>query len=98
MIESTILDKIVRPSKVNYEINKKNENVTLFTAKPFETGTAVTVGNTFRRVLLSSLEGSAIIAVRFSRINNEFDNLEGVYEDTIEICANLKRVVIGFEG
>ena len=98
MIESNILAKLKRPSKVAYEFNKSDSNIGVFIAKPFERGAAMTVGNAFRRVLLSSLDGYAIVAVRFDNINNEFDNIKAVYEDTIEICANLKKVVIGFKN
>ena len=96
MIENSTLTKLKRPSKVTYEVSSSNKNIAVFLAKPFEKGAATTIGNSFRRILLSSLDGSAIIAVRFSNINNEFDNIKGVYEDTIEICANLKKVVIAF--
>ncbi len=65
-----------------------------FTAAPFERGYGVTLGNSLRRVLLSSIEGSAITSVKFSGVNHEFSAIPGVQEDVTEIILNLKSVVL----
>jgi len=65
-----------------------------FTAAPFERGYGVTLGNSLRRVLLSSIEGSAITSVKFSGVNHEFSAITGVLEDVTEIILNLKGVVL----
>ncbi|NLE91259.1 MAG: DNA-directed RNA polymerase subunit alpha [Elusimicrobia bacterium] len=65
-----------------------------FTAAPFERGYGVTLGNSLRRVLLSSIEGSAITSVKFSGVNHEFSAITGVLEDVTEIILNLKSVVL----
>ena len=63
-----------------------------FVAEPFEAGYGHTVGNSLRRVLLSSLEGAAITAVKITGAQHEFATLPGVVEDVTDIVLNLKRV------
>jgi DNA-directed RNA polymerase subunit alpha len=63
-----------------------------FTAEPFEAGYGHTVGNSLRRVLLSSLEGAAITAVKITGAQHEFATLPGVVEDVTDIVLNLKKV------
>src|SRR5690606_30915073 len=64
----------------------------LFEFKPLEPGFGVTIGNALRRVLLSSLEGFAITAVKISGVQHEFSTIKGVIEDVTEIVLNLKQV------
>ncbi|MFA6597731.1 MAG: DNA-directed RNA polymerase subunit alpha [Ignavibacteriaceae bacterium] len=63
-----------------------------FSLQPLERGYGVTLGNSLRRVLLSSLPGAAIVAVKFSHVLHEFSTIQGVVEDTAEIILNLKQV------
>lgn len=63
-------------------------------AEPFERGFGTTIGNSLRRVLLTSLEGSAVTAVCFTDVPHEFSAISGVYEDTTDIVLNLKRCQI----
>ncbi|MDP3684934.1 MAG: DNA-directed RNA polymerase subunit alpha, partial [Ignavibacteria bacterium] len=63
-----------------------------FSLQPLERGYGVTLGNSLRRVLLSSLPGAAIVAVKFSHVLHEFSTIQGVDEDTAEIILNLKQV------
>lgn len=60
-------------------------------AEPFERGYGTTVGNSLRRVLLASLEGSAVTAIRFEDVPHEFSAIPGVFEDTTDVVLNLKR-------
>src|ERR1700746_394051 len=69
-----------------------------FTAEPFEAGYGHTVGNSLRRVLLSSLEGAAITAVKSSGAQHEFATLPGVVEDVTDIVLNLKKVKFKLDG
>ncbi|MCL4161972.1 UNVERIFIED_CONTAM: hypothetical protein GTU68_030576 [Idotea baltica] len=69
-----------------------------FVIEPFERGFGHTIGNGLRRVLLSSIEGSAITAVRIEHAAHEFDSLDGVYEDVTDIILNLKKLRIKHEG
>ena len=77
-------DKIVLEKATDFEGH--------FEFKPLEPGFGQTVGNSLRRVLLSSLEGYAISAVRIAGVEHEFSTIEGVVEDVIEIILNLKQV------
>ena len=70
----------------------KDPNHVTFIAEPIETGFGHTLGNSLRRVLLSSLEGAAITSVRIAGAQHEFTSLPGVVEDVTEIILNLKKV------
>jgi DNA-directed RNA polymerase subunit alpha len=65
-----------------------------FSAAPFERGYGVTLGNSLRRVLLSSIEGSAVTSVKFLGVAHEFSTIPGVLEDVTEIILNIKSLVI----
>ncbi len=65
-----------------------------FVAEPFERGFGVTVGNSLRRILLSSLEGSAITQVRIQGAQHEFTTIEGIIEDATDIVLNVKSLVV----
>jgi DNA-directed RNA polymerase subunit alpha len=65
-----------------------------FMAEPFERGYGVTVGNSLRRVLLSSLEGAAVVAFKIAGVQHEFSSLDGVIEDVTDIALNLKQLLV----
>ncbi|MEP0773925.1 MAG: DNA-directed RNA polymerase subunit alpha [Acidobacteriota bacterium] len=69
-----------------------------FSAQPFERGWGVTVGNSLRRILLSSVEGAAVVAVRFAGVSHEYDSIPGVMEDVTDLILNLKRVPLRVHG
>lgn len=77
-------DKIVLQKSTDYD--------GIFEFKPLEPGFGQTIGNALRRVLLSSLEGYAISAVRIAGVDHEFATIKGVVEDVVEIILNLKQV------
>jgi DNA-directed RNA polymerase subunit alpha len=68
-----------------------------FIAEPFERGYGVTLGNCFRRILLSSIEGAAVTAVKIDGVLHEFSTIEGVLEDVTEIILNVKKLVLRSE-
>ncbi len=65
-----------------------------FTAEPFETGYGHSIGNSLRRVLMSSIEGAAIACVKIDGVNHEFQSMDGVVEDVSDFVLNLKKVLI----
>jgi DNA-directed RNA polymerase subunit alpha len=69
------------------------ENYAKFIAEPFETGYGHTIGNSLRRVLLSSLEGAAITSVKIDGAMHEFTTIDGVVEDVTDIVLNLKKIL-----
>jgi DNA-directed RNA polymerase subunit alpha len=66
--------------------------------EPFERGFGHTIGNGLRRVLLSSIEGTAVTTVKIDGVNHEFDSLDGVYEDVADIILAIKRLRISYDG
>ncbi|MCS7037768.1 MAG: DNA-directed RNA polymerase subunit alpha [Saprospiraceae bacterium] len=81
-----------KPDKII--LTKANEFEGTFEFKPLEPGFGQTIGNSLRRVLLSSLEGYAISAVRIGGVDHEFSTIKGVVEDVVDIVLNLKQVRI----
>lgn len=79
-----------KPDKI--VLQKSTEFDGIFEFKPLEPGFGATIGNSLRRVLLSSLEGFAIVAVKINGIDHEFSTIRGVLEDVTEIILNLKQV------
>jgi DNA-directed RNA polymerase subunit alpha len=88
------LSRFEMPKRVQKEENTATATYARFTAEPFEVGYARTVGNSLRRVLLSSIEGVAITSVRLNGASHEFCPLPGVSEDVTDIILNLKRVLL----
>ena len=78
---------------VKVETDPQNPNKASFTISPLERGYGTTIGNTLRRILLSSLPGTAIVNVRIDGVEHEFQTIEGVHEDVMSIVLNLKRVI-----
>lgn len=69
-----------------------------FTIEPFERGFGTTVGNSLRRILLSSLEGAAVTSVKIKGAAHEFTSLEGVQEDVTDVILNVKNMVVALES
>ena len=82
------------PKTLTKEESSATETYAKFVAEPFEAGYGHTVGNSLRRVLLSSLEGAAITAVKIEGVLHEFSSIPGVVEDATDIILNLKQVPI----
>ncbi len=75
------------------------ENYGVFEMSPLERGMGLTIGNSLRRVILSSLEGVAPISIAIEGVRHEFDVIEGIQEDTLDIIFNIKNIVFSlFEG
>jgi DNA-directed RNA polymerase subunit alpha len=81
-----------KPKRLEVERETATEHYGRFFAQPFERGFATTVGNSLRRVLLSSIEGAAVTAVRVEGVLHEFSPIPGAMEDTTDLILNLKRV------
>jgi len=82
------------PKRLTKEDSTATPTYAKFFAEPFETGYGHTVGNSLRRVLLSSLEGAAITSVKIDGAMHEFTTIEGIVEDVTEIVLNLKKVLL----
>ena len=81
-----------KPKRLEVDRDTATDHYGRFSAQPFERGFATTVGNALRRVLLSSIEGAAVTAVRVEGVLHEFSPIPGAMEDTTDLILNLKRV------
>ena len=82
------------PSRVVSDRDVTTTTYGRFIAEPFERGFGATIGNSLRRILLSSLEGSACTRVKIQGVQHEFSTIPGVVEDITDICLNLKSLVL----
>ncbi len=83
-----------RPKRLEFERETLTDRFGRFYAQPFERGFGTTVGNALRRVLLSSIEGAAVTAVKIEGVLHEFSPIQGVVEDATDIILNLKQIPI----
>src|SRR3977135_4056706 len=81
-----------RPKRLEFERETLTDRFGRFYAQPFERGFGTTVGNAMRRVLLSSIEGAAVTAVKIEGVLHEFSPIQGVVEDATDIILNLKQI------
>ena len=82
------------PKRLECDESVYTQDYGKFSAAPFEKGYGVTLGNSLRRVLLSSIEGSAVTSVKFTGIEHEFSAIPGVLEDVTEVILNLKSLIL----
>ena len=87
---------LIKPRTIETEI--LNDTYGKFIAKPLERGYGTTIGNSLRRILVSSINGAAITAVRIPGVEHEFSTLQGVREDVTDIILNLKQVNLRYLG
>ncbi len=80
------------PTRVEKDEETASGTYTKFHAEPFERGFATTIGNSLRRVLLSSIQGAAVRSIRIDGVNNEYASIEGILEDVIQIVLNIKKI------
>lgn len=101
MARKNLMQGIKRPKSFTFEHGELNQNYGKFIASPFETGFGTTVGNTLRRVLLSSIQGYAITAVKIEsidengtahQVSSEFETIPNIVEDTLEVINNIKQI------
>jgi DNA-directed RNA polymerase subunit alpha len=86
--------------KANFNVEKyeETENYAKFVIEPLERGFGMTIGNALRRVLLSSIPGSAIYAIKVQGAIHEFSAVDGVVEDVTNIILNLKKLVFSIDS
>ncbi|ERL06284.1 DNA-directed RNA polymerase subunit alpha [Olsenella profusa DSM 13989] len=89
------MSEFIRPQ---VSVEEVSENVARISAEPLERGYGDTLGNSLRRVLLSSLEGAAVEAIQIDGVQHEFTTVEGVYEDVTDIVLNVKGLVFRSVG
>ena len=87
-------NELIRPEKPQIETGADANRKARLVAEPLERGFGVTLGNSLRRVLLSSLQGAAVTAVQIDGVVHEFSSLEGVREDVVDIVLNIKGLAV----
>jgi len=101
MARKNLMSGFKRPKSFTFEHDELTQNYGKFVASPFEPGFGTTVGNTLRRVLLSSIQGYAITAVKIEsvdangtthNVSSEFETIPNIVEDTLEVINNLKQI------
>ena len=87
---------MIKFEKPQYKVTEYDEtsNYGKFELEPLEKGFGLTLGNALRRVMLSSLPGSAITSINIEGVNHEFETIDGIYEDVTTIVLNLKNVIV----
>src|SRR3982750_219922 len=86
------------PSRVTRDEQASTDQYGRFSAEPFERGFGTTVGNSLRRILLSSLEGAAVTHIRLKGAEHEFSSLPGVMEDVTDIILNIKGLIVKLDS
>ena len=87
-------NSLIKPSKIVYDGNNSDCSIANIIIEPLERGFGLTLGNALRRVLLSSLQGAAITALRIPGVEHEFSAKSGIKEDIVDIVLNLKKVSV----
>jgi DNA-directed RNA polymerase subunit alpha len=82
------------PSRLVPDVDTATSTYCRFVAEPFERGFGVTIGNSLRRILLSSLEGSAVTRIKIQGVQHEFTTIPGVVEDVTDVVLNIKSLVV----
>jgi DNA-directed RNA polymerase subunit alpha len=86
------------PTRVVQDTAVSSDKYGRFFIEPFERGFGTTIGNSLRRVLLSSLEGSAVTSIKIAGVDHEFSSIKGVMEDVTDIVLNIKSIIVRLNG
>ena len=84
--------ELIRPKRVEIHQESSTNSYGKFVCEPLERGFGITIGNSLRRILLSSLQGAAIVSVKFDGVLHEFSTIPGVIEDVTDVILNLKEI------
>ena len=84
--------ELIKPKRIEIDQDTNTNTYGKFVCEPLERGFGITIGNSLRRILLSSLQGAAIVSVQFDGVVHEFSSMPGVLEDVTDIILNLKEI------
>ena len=90
--------ELIKPKRLEVDPDTHTQFYGKFVCEPLERGFGITLGNSLRRVLLSSLQGAAIIGVKIDGVMHEFSSIPGVLEDVTDIVLNLKEIKVRYLG
>ena len=89
---------LIKPIKLDVNAGRDRRRTATLVAEPLERGFGMTLGNSLRRVLLSSLQGAAVTSVQIDGVLHEFSSIAGVREDVTDIVLNIKEIAVGMQG
>ena len=89
---------LTMPKEIVNDLSSATENYSRFIIEPLERGYGVTLGNSLRRVLLSSIQGAAVVSIRIGGCLHEFSTVDGIFEDGTEIVLNVKKLIARMHG
>ena len=89
---------LTMPKEIVNDQSSATDNYSRFIIEPLERGYGITLGNSLRRVLLSSIQGAAVVAIRIKGCLHEFSTVPGVYEDVTNIVLNVKKIILVAHG
>jgi DNA-directed RNA polymerase subunit alpha len=92
-VRKVSLRDVIKPKRIEVECKADDDRYGKFVAEPLERGFGLTIGNSLRRILLSSLQGAAVTSIKIENVMHEFSTIPGVVEDVTEIVLNLKDLV-----
>ncbi|MCW5751736.1 MAG: DNA-directed RNA polymerase subunit alpha [Alphaproteobacteria bacterium] len=98
MVNQKNWTQLIKPNKLNVDPGDNPARQATFVAEPLERGFGLTLGNALRRVLLSSLQGSAVSSVQIEGVLHEFSSIPGVREDVTDIVLNIKSMAVRMHG
>src|SRR6202789_4398141 len=90
--------ELIKPSKLGTQPGNDARRMGNIIAEPLERGYGLTLGNALRRVLLSSLQGAAVIAIQIDGVLHEFSSIPGVREDVTDVVLNIKSLALRMHG
>ena len=90
--------ELIKPKKLDIVLSEASRKVATVVAEPLERGFGQTLGNSLRRVLLSSLQGAAITSIDIDGVLHEFSSIPGVREDVVDIVLNVKDIAVKMQG
>mgnify|MGYP002715652095 CR=1 FL=1 len=97
-VNSKNWQELKKPTGLEVKAGSDSRRKATFVAEPLERGFGLTLGNSLRRVLLSSLQGAAVTSIKIEGVLHEFSSLAGVREDVTDIVLNVKQVALRMEG
>ena len=84
--------ELIKPKRIEISQDSQTNSYGKFICEPLERGFGITIGNSLRRILLSSLQGASIISAKFDGVSHEFSTIPGVLNDVTDITLNLKEI------
>ena len=93
MLEKNWMD-LIKPNKMEVSVQENNERSGVLIAEPLERGLGLTLGNSLRRILLSSIRGTAVTAIQIDGVLHEFTSIKGIREDVTDIVLNVKSLAL----